>query len=224
MRPRNLRRAVLALAGFAALAPAGAAAEPLAASRTENADGSASLASKWALPTPWESKVGVDFTVPEGSPEPILASASESAAAGAAWANLTVQGSTWLPVWEKASLDARVDPYGQQSSLATTFSRSLPAGDSLAVTLENSYALSHSTAADTASQTVSGGGTLRLRFLPTATTLAAATTVSSAGEPWSATVSAGQTLFGLVELNAAMSESESGARDRRLGASYRRKF
>jgi hypothetical protein len=204
--------------------PGSADAEPLSASRTENADGSASLASKWALPTPWQTKVGVDFTLPEESAGPTVASAAESAGAGAAWANLTVQAGTWLPVWEKASFDARVDPYGQQSSLATTFSRSLPATDSLAFTLENSYAVIHSTAPDTASQTVSGGGTLRLNILPTATTLAAGTTVSSAGEPWSATVSAGQKLFGLIELNAAMSESESGARDRRLGASYRHKF
>jgi hypothetical protein len=215
---------VFVAAGFAGPLAGFAHAGPLSASRTENADGSASLASNWALPTPWDSKVGVHFTLPEAGAAPSPASTAASAGTGAAWANLTVPG-TWLPVWDKVSLNARVDPYGREGALGTTFSRAVPAGHGLAVSVENSYALSHSAAPAAGSpETVSGGGSVSLGILATATTLSAGTTVSSGAEPWSATLSAGQKLFGLIELNAAMSESESGASGRRLGASYRRKF
>lgn len=193
------------------------------AKRVDNPDGSSSFASKWSLPTDWDTKLGVDFTLPEEGAVATPAGAAETAGAGAAWASLSVPD-RWLPVWEKASLDARIDPYGAESRLSTTFSRTLAAGRDLALTVAHSIAVTHSDAAPEAADAVSGGGSVNVRLLSTATTLSAGTTLSSAGELWSATLSAGQTLFGGIQLNAALSESESGAGDRRIGASYRRRF
>jgi hypothetical protein len=187
-------------------------------SRTENIDGSASYNLSYALPTRWDAKLGADISCLADNP---YVPGTQEAGSGAAWMRLALPSSL-LPLWEKGALDARVDPLARERTLATTFGRAVPLTDGVALKIENSYGVTQSAAPGTSSESFSGGGSVSL-VLPTATTFSAGTTLA-AGAPSTATFSAGQKLFGGIELNAAVSGGDDGSVDRRLGASFKRRF
>ena len=113
--------------------------------RVENRDGTAAVTVKRALPTDWDSNVGMDFNV-AGQPPGTVPSglASEPDQTGAAWATITAPGVN-LPIgWDKTTINARIDPLHDQRTLGTTLSKSVPLNDGLSVTLQNGYSVSHS--------------------------------------------------------------------------------
>jgi hypothetical protein len=101
------------------------------------------------LPTAWDTKVGVDFglaTTP--SPSPLLTpnrlvAGTSAQSSGAAWVNTTAPALNLPLGWDKASLDARFDPMQDQSKFGTRFSRSLPLGEEMSVTMESGFAVTH---------------------------------------------------------------------------------
>lgn len=206
-------------------------------SRTDKGDGSAAVTVNRALPTVWDTKVGVDFGLPAASsplttPERLPAGAAAEQGSGVAWANTTAPA-LQLPLgWDKASLDARFDPLQEQSKLGSRFSRSLPIGEDLSLTMESGFAITHLRDQPlpedlSGSQTVNIFDTDRLakiNFLATGTSFGASSRKSSVDDQWLNSVSAEQKLFGGISVTGVVSETPEGDTSKSLTAGFRRKW
>jgi hypothetical protein len=204
--------------------------------RTENRDGSSAVTVNRPLPTVWDTKVGVDFGLapapsPMMTPERLLAGTSDQST-GIAWANTTAPGLN-LPIgWDKASLDARFDPTQDQSKFGSRFSRSLPLGEQISVTMESGFAVTHLRAQPlphemSGAQTVNVLDTERLaklNFLATGTSLGAGSRKSSTDDVWLNSLSAEQKLFGGLSITGTVSETLEGDTSKSLTAGFKRNW
>jgi hypothetical protein len=203
--------------------------------RVENRDGTAAVTVKRALPTGWDSNVGMDFNVagqrPAAVPSLPGALAPEPDQTGAAWATITAPGVN-LPIgWDKTTINARIDPLHDQRTLGTTLSRSVPLNDGLSVTLQNGYSLSHSAASAWAgnaaasdAQVLTTDTSAKLNVLPTGTSLSVGAAKSTLDERWLRTLSTEQKLFGGVSVTGAISETTDGEPNRSLSAGFKRQW
>lgn len=231
MRPLSPLPRLAAAAVTAALALSTTAlAESTEVTRKQNADGSARVTIANRLPTEWEAKVGVDVgvagepatTFEPGKPLPWEPRAH---AAGAAWAKVTVPD---LPAgigFDKATVDARIDPTKDQRQLGTTLSRSWSLGDALTATIKDSYAITQTTPAETAaSESWETGKALSIGIGATGTSVSAGAKMSSTDEVWQRTLSAEQTLFGGVNVTTSVTDKGTGVVDRSLKAGFKRSW
>lgn len=206
-------------------------------SRTENKDGTTALTAKRSLPTEWDSKVGLDMTM-SGSRGPVPAfdplQPTQPESTGAAWATITAPALNLPAGWDKATLDARVDPSADQRRLGTTMSKSVPLNDSLSVTLQNGYAmthqgtnpawLDHATQGAAPTDTYSADGTAKLNVLPSRTSIGIGAARSSADDKWLRTLSTEQKLFGGVSVTGSISETPEGPANRSISAGFKKKW
>ena len=204
-------------------------------SRTEKKDGSSALTVKRALPTEWDSKVGLDLNLAEpqnGIPpiDPLRPVPSHST--GAAWATITAPSLDMPAGWDRATLDARVDPSTDQRRLGTTLSKSVPLNDNFSVTLNNGHALTHQGAhpgwldaaagAPAPAEIYSTDGSAKLNVLPTHTRIGIGASRSSTDSRWLRTLSTEQTLFGDVSVTGTISESAEGPAKSSLTAGFKK--
>ena len=204
-------------------------------SRTEKKDGSSALTVKRALPTEWDSKVGLDLNLAEpqnGIPpiDPLRPVPSQST--GAAWATITAPSLDMPAGWDRATLDARVDPSTDQRRLGTTLSKSVPLNDNFSVTLNNGHALTHQGAhpgwldaaagAPAPAEIYSTDGSAKLNVLPTHTRIGIGASRSSTDSRWLRTLSTEQTLFGDVSVTGTISESAEGPANGSLTAGFKK--
>jgi hypothetical protein len=206
-------------------------------SRTDRRDGSSAVTVNRSLTTMWDTKVGVDFGLPAApspllTPDRLLAGTSADQSTGVAWARTTAPALN-LPIgWDKASLDARFDPTQDQSTLGTRFSRSVPLGEQLSVTMESGFAVTHlrnqPLPSDLSSgQTVNVFDTERLaklNFLASGTSFGAGSRKSSADDVWLNSLSAEQQLFGGISVTGTIRETLEGDTDKSLTAGFKRKW
>ena len=163
---------------------------------TDKPDGSSSVAVKQPLTidTPdIDSNVGADVNVaaqpssvyqPRG---PLPGSTTNDRGSAAAWASIGVRN--------LASVDARVDPTGDQGKIGGKLSHAVPVGKDLSVTLEDSYSVTES-------------------FSPGATAAAPATVSSTLAGPPPATATPSDQVFGTsksVKFNVAPTGTSFGA-------------
>jgi hypothetical protein len=120
-------------------------------SRTDKPDGSSNIVLKQPLPIDWDAKVGADLglrTAPSivYTPDPWMSGSRDQRGSGAAWASVGL-----LP--NLATVDARVDPSNDQGRIGTTFKHTMPVGSRFAVTLQNTYSVTETFSASTATPT-----------------------------------------------------------------------
>src|SRR5262249_44477528 len=140
-------------------------------------------------PTIWDrdGKAGVD---PHRSTAPtalVAGAAAVNDGTGTGWASVTLPGSDL--VWQKASIDARVDP-AQQAAVGVTLKRPIATTGGVALTVENSYSVTRridtpspvSQAGEQPAQNWGTGGAVRLDI--NKTSLSVGTSVSSADNQW----------------------------------------
>jgi hypothetical protein len=188
----------------------------------------------------WNTKVGVDFPSPSSalSPEQLLPGAPQDRSSGIAWANVAA------PVvetpWDKASLEARIDPQ-QQGKLGMSLSRSVPVGDNASLTWLNSYSLTQTLTHNLAAAPVQIPGSLQAAAsapgaaqiygmnqavrltLPSDTSVSFGAAVSTADDKWLRSLSAEQKLFGgPVSITGALTESAPGEFSKSLTAGFKR--
>lgn len=180
--------------------------------------------------TDFNAKVGIDYRKPaistiELKPDQLLAGVTPEQSTGVAWANVTASE---LPLgWDKASIDTRLDPSQEQGKFGTTLSRSVPLGESLAVTLQNGLSVSRTLAnpAQPASQSWTSSQALRFSILPTDTTLSIGANMSSTDDKWLRTFGAEQKLFGgPFSVSGSVSETTSGDISKSLKAGFKRSW
>jgi hypothetical protein len=95
----------------------------------------------------WDTRIGADMTVArqgtlttsELLSEKLANGGSLPQSSGTAWAAISAPGVA--SIWDKTSVEARVDPGQEQSRLGTTLSKSLPLNEQYSLTLQNGYNL-----------------------------------------------------------------------------------
>ncbi len=117
-------------------------------SRTDKADGSSSLTLKQPLPIDWDATVGTDLGLRNApsitnAPDPWSAGSRDQRGSGAAWASVGL-------VPNLATVDARVDPSNDQGRVGTTFKYTKPVGSTMSVTLQNTYSVTETFSASSA--------------------------------------------------------------------------
>jgi hypothetical protein len=137
--------------------------------------------------------------------------------------------------WDKASINARVDPTKDQGKLSTTLSRSLPVGDSFAVTLQGSYSVTQ-TLANTLAPPPPAAGSLpgvgpshvweaeravKFKLLPTDTTFSAGTTLSSADNQWHHQLGAEQKIYGPLNVTTSVTDPGTAASNKKITAGFK---
>jgi hypothetical protein len=177
--------------------------------------------------TGWSAKVGVNSAAPtpplqSGPPLPETPPAAQS---GPAWANVTAPSFDNPLSWDKASIETRVDPLADESKLGVTFSRSMPIGGGLSVTLQNGYSITQAFSGAAPSDTVTPGmpataspsreldtnQALKLSILPSDTSLSVGATRSSTDAKWLPSLRADQKLFGgPISISGSVSQTTTG--------------
>ena len=177
----------------------------------------------------WSGKVGVDYTKPAipavtFQPEQLLAGAVPDQSTGVAWATITAPGLQAPLGWDKTSIETRIDPSQEQSTLGTTLSRSVPVSDDVALTLQNGISVTRSL--PNASGQVHGWASsqaLRFNFLPTDTSVSLGADISSSDDKWLRTLSAEQKLFGgPFSVTGSVNETAGGDLSKSLRAGFKR--
>src|SRR5688572_21004224 len=155
-KPRVLHFVALsAAAGFAVVADPtasraqnefGNSTSPTFGSRTDKSDGSVALSVGRRLPTEWETKFGVDASLP---PEPPTTGAAmygadgNRSSSGALWGSMSGPGVAPL-IFDKTAIDARVDAGEAHGKVGATLSRTVPLGSELSVILRDKYSVTQS--------------------------------------------------------------------------------
>lgn len=211
-------------------------------SRTDKPDGSTAITVGRRLPTAWDTKVGVDFGLappPAATPVPdayIAGRGPQDRSSGVGWASVAIPADP--TGWEKAAVEARIDPTQDQGKLATTLSRSLPLGDDAKLTVKNGYSLTETlvnpggiplAAAKAGAPVVAAPSTQSLATegqvsldIPSGTTFGAGAKLSTTDGRWLRTLSAEQKLFGgPFSVTGAISERPTGETDRSVKAGFK---
>jgi len=199
--------------------------------RAENRDGSSAVTVNRALPAAWDTKVGVDFAVPAApspltTPERLLAGSSAEST-GVAWASTTAPALNLPLGWDKASVDARFDPLQDQSTLGTRFSRSLPFGQQMSLTMQSGFAVTHHDPlpSETADANVfDTEGLAKLNFLATGTSIGAGSRKSSVDDVWLNSFVAEQKLLGGLSVAGSVTETLDGPANKSLTAGFKRNW
>lgn len=205
-------------------------------SANEKANGSSALSVKQSISPFLDTRIGADMTVArqgaattsEQLSEKLANGGSLPQSSGTAWAAITAPGVA--SIWDKTSVEARVDPGSEQSRLGTSLSKSLPISEQYSLTLKNDYNLiqqglvpvpgiiSHPSRSTETDQSA------RLSIADTGTSLTAGQTTSASDDKWLRKVGAEQKLFDGVTISGAIGETPSGATSKSLSAGFRRSW
>jgi hypothetical protein len=200
--------------------------------RTQNMDGSSSVVVKQPLQTDWNNSVGADLGPSNsgafGQPLPTTRDTTPS---GAAWASLGVPNI--------GSLDARVDPSGEQGKIGTTFKQSIPFGGRFAVTLQGTYSVTEMLGQPSAGptdlplmrlpsapvgatpQVFGNERSVRFNILPTGTTLGAGVTTASNDPVTHNVFSAEQRLYGPLQITTAVTDFGQATSSKSITAGFK---
>jgi hypothetical protein len=214
----------------------GAADVTAAWSANERANGTSAVSVKQSISPFWDTRIGADMTVArqgtattsELLSEKLANGGSLPQSSGTAWAAITAPGVA--SIWDKTSVEARVDPGSEQSKLGTSLSKSLPLSEQYSLTLKNDYNLiqqgivpvpgivSHPARSHETDQSA------RLSITDTGTSLVAGQTLSTSDDKWLRKVGAEQKLFDGVTISGSIGETPSGAANKSLSAGFKRSW
>ena len=220
---------------------------PTFGSRTDKPDGSSAVTIGRRLPTEWETKVGTDVSLaPQASPVPsenLLRGATPDQSTGSVWGSITMPGFRPLG-FDKTSVEARVDGAKDESKLGTTLSRSVPLGQSLSVTWQNSYSIVQPLAptapvapavpltTNVASTGVIAPPTttqarvfdeaLRFNIAPSGTTFSAGASSSSADNQWHNKFSIEQIVAGPLKVTTSVEDAGTATGNKSITAGFKK--
>jgi hypothetical protein len=205
-------------------------------SSSDRPNGTSAVSVKQSITPFWDTRIGADMTVArqgtltnsEQLSEKLANGGSLPQSSGTAWAAISAPGIG--SIWDKTSVEARVDPGQEQSRLGTTLSKSLPLDEQYSLTLQNGYNLiqqgivpvpgiiSHPTRSYEADQSA------RLSIADTGTSFVAGQSVSTSDDKWLRKVGAEQKLLDGVTISGSISETPSGAANTSVSAGFKRSW
>lgn len=180
----------------------------------------------------WDAKVGADVNPAPAQPDGVKPWSASGASqdSGAAWASVGMAN--------LASVDARLDPTGDQGKLGTTFKHSIPVGGKFALTLQNSYSVTQTIGAPAttpsaiplmaapagtaaATQTWDNQKAIKFDMLSTGTTFGAGVTTASNDPNAHHTFSAEQKLYGPLHLSTAVTDFGQSTESKSIAARFK---
>jgi hypothetical protein len=183
-------------------------------SRNGDPNGPSSISVKRKLPIAWDSKVGADLNLPGApvttyDPNKPLPGMIKEQRSGAAWANVTVP--------ELATIEVRLAPSDEQRKVGTSVQRTLPLGQTFAMTVQGDVIVTENYPgiAPSASSTLpaiappqvwDNQRKVQFKILPTGTTLAVATNSSTLDNVTHHTLSAEQKIYGPLQVTTAVTD------------------
>jgi hypothetical protein len=213
----------------------GAADVAAAWSANERANGTSAVSVKQSISPFWDTRIGADMTVARQATATTSELLSEKLAnggslpqsSGSAWAAITAPGVA--SIWDKTSVEARVDPGSEQSKIGTSLSKSLPLSEQYSLTLKNDYNLIQQGIVPVPGIVSHPGShetdqSARLSITDTGTSLIAGQTLSTADDKWLRKVGAEQKLFDGVTISGSIGETPSGAANTSLSARFKRNW
>ena len=206
-------------------------------SSKDTANGASAVSVKQSLSPFWDARIGADMTVvnqpqtlteadllrqkysPDGAP---------SQSSGTAWAAITAPGAG--AIWDKTSVEARVDPSQEQSKLGTSLSKSLPLNEQYSLTLQNGYSLIQQGIVPVPGiiahpmRNYQSDQSARLSIAESGTSFTASQSLSSTDDKWLRKIGAEQKLFGGVNISGSIGETPQGLSNKSLTAGFKQSW
>jgi len=205
--------------------------ESMSWSSSGKPNGASAVSVKQSVSPFWDARVGADMTVAHepSTMSELLADRANGGnpqqSSGTAWAAVTAPGAG--PIWDKTSVEARVDPSQDQSKLGTTISKQVPITDQTSLTLENGANVTQQGVvtgpgiAARPSRSYDTEQSAKVSNSDTGTSLTAGQTLSTSDDKWLRRIGAEQKVFGGVTVSGSIGETPQGATSKSIGAGYK---
>ena len=205
-------------------------------STNNNANGSSAVSVKQSISPFLDTRIGADMTVArqgtmttsEQLSERLANGGSLPQSGGSAWASISTGGVA--SIWDKTSVEARVDPGADQSKVGTSLSKSVPLSEQYSLTLQSGYNLIQQGVVPVPgvdghpSRSYDTDQSARLSVTDTGTSITAGQTLSTAEDRWLRRVGAEQKLFDGVTVSGSVGETPQGTINKSIGAGYKRSW
>jgi hypothetical protein len=224
------------LAPKKAAPPKSVAGNSAAWSSDQKANGTSAVSVKQSISPFWDTRIGADMTVArqgtlttsEQLSERLANGGSLPQSSGTAWAAITAPGVA--SIWDKTSVEARVDPGSEQSKIGTSISKSVPFTEQYSLTLQNGYnviqqgvvpvpgIISHPARNYETDQSA------KFSINDTGTSFIAGQTLSTTDDKWLRKVGAEQKLFDGVTISGSIGETAQGTANKSITAGFKRSW
>lgn len=130
-------------------------------------------------------------------------------------------------IWDKTSVEARVDPGADQSKVGTSLSKSVPLSEQYSLTLQNGYNYIQQGVVPVPgivgrpSSSYNTDQSARLSVNDTGTSITAGQTLSASDDKWLRRIGAEQKLFDGVTVSGSVGETPQGTINKSIGAGYK---
>jgi hypothetical protein len=230
----NVDASTLTYSGKGIAAPRRAPSDDATWSSRDKPNGSA-VSVKQSVSPFLDTRIGADMTVTrepttmsELLAEKTANGGSQPQSSGTAWAAITAPGAG--SIWDKTSVEARLDPGQEQSKLGTSLSKSLPLSEQYSLTLQNGYNLIQQGIVPVPGivsrpvRNYQTDQTAKLSIGDTGTSLIAGQSLSSADDKWLRKIGAEQKLFDGVSISGSVGETAQGVTNKSLTAGFKRSW
>lgn len=203
--------------------------------RDDKPDGTAAVTVKQPIVPFWDTRIGADMNVVSQMPmtsndilQQKLAHDNQIAqSSGSAWAAMTAPGLGFI--WDKTSIEARMDPSQDQSKIGTSLEKTLPLAGDTALTLQNGYRVMQQSLtpiagpAERSTRNYEVDQSAKFSLNTTGTSFIAGQTLSTATaeDKWLRKVGAEQKILGGVNVTGTIAQTPEGVTDRSLKAGYK---
>ena len=196
--------------------------------------GSSSVSVKQSVLPFWDTRIGADMNVArQGAARSVqddyrnqFGDGTQATSNGSAWAAMTAPGVG--SIWDRTSIEARVDPYSDQTRFGTSISKSVPiAGDQYSLTLQSGYNVIQQGSIPMVgyngrpTRSYETDQQARLNITETGTSFLAGQTLATSDDKWLRKVGAEQKLFGGINVTGSLSETLSGVTNKSLTAGFK---
>ncbi len=199
-----------------------------------NANGTSGVSVKQSISPFLDTRVGADMTVArqgtlttsEELSERIANGGSLPESGGSAWASISAPGVA--SIWDKTSVEARIDPGADQSKIGTSLSKSVPLSDQYSLTLENGYNITQQGAVPMPGivshswRSYDTDQSAKLSVNDTGTSITAGQTLSTSDDRWLRRIGAEQKLFDGVTVSGSVGETAQGTTSKSISAGFKR--
>jgi hypothetical protein len=208
---------------------------PSSAWSSQNNNGAQALSVNQPVTPFWDTRVGADLNVAQQSSARSMSDAYRNqfgdgtqtqTSGGAAWAAMTAPGVA--SIWDKTSIEARIDPGSDQSKLGTSLSKSVPlAGNQYSVTLQSGYNVIQQGGIPTIgyngrpTRSYETDQQAKFDISQTGTSIIAGQSLATTDDRWLRKFGAEQKLFGGVNVSGTISETVSGASNKTFTAGFK---
>ncbi|QIG97403.1 MULTISPECIES: hypothetical protein [unclassified Bradyrhizobium] len=203
-------------------------------STNRNGNGSSAVSVKQSVSPFLDTRIGADMTVAkqgtmttsEQLSERLANGGSLPQSGGSAWASISAGGVA--SIWDKTSVEARVDPGADQSKIGTSLSKSVPLSEQYSLTLQNGYNVIQQGVvpvpgiASHPSRSYDTDQSATLSVNDSGTSITAGQTQSTSDDKWLRRIGAEQKLFDGVTVSGSVGETSQGTTSKSISAGYKR--